>query len=147
MTLRAVEKGRTLLRQDPFELVDEKFQGEDEGASKPASLADTGITSEPEEVKREEEEKAEPEEEAKAEQVTESFFTGEIEGFSMDFIQKSGDQIRKNFLRKLTYNKIWLTPAEKPKSHQSVIIFDWDDTLLCTSFLNPTGLIEHIELP
>ena len=33
--------------------------------------------------------------------------------------------------------KIWLTPAEQPKTHQSIIIFDWDDTLLCTSYLTP----------
>lgn len=26
--------------------------------------------------------------------------------------------------------------AQKSPQHQTVIIFDWDDTLLCTSFLN-----------
>jgi hypothetical protein len=24
--------------------------------------------------------------------------------------------------------------------YESVIIFDWDDTILCTSFINPTGV-------
>lgn len=37
----------------------------------------------------------------------------------------------------LTYKKVWLKPAEKPKNSQTCIIFDWDDTILCTSFLAP----------
>ena len=40
-------------------------------------------------------------------------------------------------LSKLTYEKIWLTPETKPKTHQTCIIFDWDDTLLPTTFLIP----------
>jgi hypothetical protein len=27
--------------------------------------------------------------------------------------------------------------VEKPKTYQNVVIFDWDDTLLCTSYFNP----------
>ena len=50
------------------------------------------------------------------------------------------DSMRRSFLSKLTYEKIWLTPAEKPKIYETVIIFDWDDTILCTSFINPTGV-------
>ena len=38
--------------------------------------------------------------------------------------------MRNKYLSKLTQEKVWLTPQEKPKSHQSIIIFDWDDTLL-----------------
>jgi hypothetical protein len=66
----------------------------------------------------------------------------------LDFIQKvrTGDNIRRNFLSKLTYQKIWLTPIEKPKLHETAIIFDWDDTLLCTSFINPGGVYENVEL-
>ena len=44
---------------------------------------------------------------------------------------------RASLLSKLTYEKIWLTPETKPKTHQTVIIFDWDDTLLPTTFLIP----------
>jgi len=55
---------------------------------------------------------------------------------------RTGDRIRNDLLSKLAYKKVWLTPCEKPKSHQDVIIFDWDDTLLCTSFLNPTGYVD-----
>ena len=54
--------------------------------------------------------------------------------------KKSLEQIRRNFLSRLTYNKIWLTPSQKPKMYETVIIFDWDDTILCTSFINPTGV-------
>ena len=47
--------------------------------------------------------------------------------------------MRREFLSKLTYNRVWLTPLNKPKLYETVIIFDWDDTLLCTSFINPSG--------
>lgn len=30
--------------------------------------------------------------------------------------------------------------------HETAIIFDWDDTLLCTSFINPSGYYEQAEL-
>lgn len=30
-----------------------------------------------------------------------------------------------------------MSPSQKPKTHQTCIIFDWDDTILCTSFLVP----------
>lgn len=29
---------------------------------------------------------------------------------------------------------------QQSKQHNTLIIFDWDDTLLCTSYLNPTGV-------
>ena len=40
-------------------------------------------------------------------------------------------------LSRLTYDKIWLRPQDKPKQSQTCIIFDWDDTILCTTFLQP----------
>ena len=40
-------------------------------------------------------------------------------------------------LNKLTEENIWLSPEKKPKTHQTCIIFDWDDTLLPTTFLIP----------
>ena len=40
-------------------------------------------------------------------------------------------------MSKLQYEKILLRPEEKPKTHQTVIIFDWDDTLIPTTFLIP----------
>lgn len=70
------------------------------------------------------------------------------EGFRLDQFSKdrTGDKLRKNLLSRLTYEKIWLTPAEKPKAYETAIIFDWDDTLLCTSFINPSGVYQHVEL-
>lgn len=77
------------------------------------------------------------------EQVEATYQTKEAEGFKLDFITKtqakSDVEMRRKFLSKLTQEKIWLTPSEKPKTHQTCIIFDWDDTLLCTTFLNPTN--------
>jgi len=49
---------------------------------------------------------------------------------------RSQDDFRVSFLRKLSYEKVWVPSAQRPPTHQTVIIFDWDDTLLCTSFLN-----------
>lgn len=48
----------------------------------------------------------------------------------------SQDPIRGRFLQKLAYNKVWVPQAQRPPKHQTVILFDWDDTLLCTSWLN-----------
>lgn len=45
-------------------------------------------------------------------------------------IARTGDRIRRDLLSKLTMSKIWLTQAQKPESHQTVFIYDWDDTLL-----------------
>ena len=59
---------------------------------------------------------------------------------------RTGDKLRNNLLRKLTYEKIWLTPKEKPKPYETAIIFDWDDTLLCTSFISPSGVYQDVDL-
>jgi len=37
--------------------------------------------------------------------------------------------------------------AQKSPQHQTVIIFDWDDTLLCTSFLNLRNQVTAIAIP
>lgn len=53
---------------------------------------------------------------------------------------------RKSFLRRLSNEKVWVPGAMRPPKHQTVIIFDWDDTLLCTSFLNQhQGQISNLE--
>merc|ERR1719199_1397188 len=49
---------------------------------------------------------------------------------------KTQDDFRVSFLRKLSYEQVWVPQAQRAPKHQTVIIFDWDDTLLCTSFLN-----------
>ena len=47
---------------------------------------------------------------------------------------KSGNEIRNSYIQKLVSKALFL-PNNKPKTHNSLIIFDWDDTLLPTSFL------------
>jgi len=42
---------------------------------------------------------------------------------------------RLSFLRRLSNEQVWVPAAQRPPKHQTVIIFDWDDTLLCTTFL------------
>ncbi|KAF4648641.1 hypothetical protein FOZ61_002388, partial [Perkinsus olseni] len=59
--------------------------------------------------------------------------------FTLDFgstPQRSADDFRMQYLKKLSYTGVWVPQAQKPPQHQTVIIFDWDDTLLCTSYLN-----------
>jgi len=57
---------------------------------------------------------------------------------------KSQHDFRVNFLRKLSYSKVWVPQARRAPKYQTVIIFDWDDTLLCTSFLNQFGDSESL---
>lgn len=57
--------------------------------------------------------------------------------FTMNYGEFQGqDDFRLNFLRKLSQQKVWVPRSDRPPQHQCVIIFDWDDTLLCTSYLN-----------
>lgn len=46
---------------------------------------------------------------------------------------------RLPLLQKLSYHRVWVPPAQRKPRHQTVIIFDWDDTLLCTSSLHING--------
>ena len=41
---------------------------------------------------------------------------------------RNGNDIRQSYLAKLLSKSVW-TPNMKPKQHNSIIIFDWDDTL------------------
>ncbi|OII71895.1 serine subtilase [Cryptosporidium ubiquitum] len=61
----------------------------------------------------------------------------EREDFSFKLLDLSqNDSSRVKYLGKLSYLKIWIPSAHRPPKHQTAIIFDWDDTLLCTTFLN-----------
>lgn len=67
----------------------------------------------------------------------------------------SQNEIRQKFLCKLAYSNVWVPQAHRKPKHQTVVIFDWDDTLLCTSFLREhdcqceadeetlRGIVEH----
>ena len=56
------------------------------------------------------------------------------------------ETLRGSYISKLISTRIW-NPELKNKHHNSLIIFDWDDTLLPTSFLVSDGTFpEDIEL-
>lgn len=48
---------------------------------------------------------------------------------------QSHDDFRVAYLRKLSYRKVWTPSVARPPKHQTVCIFDWDDTLLPTSYV------------
>ena len=56
---------------------------------------------------------------------------------------RNGNEIRQSYLAKLLSSGVW-TPNMKPKQHNSIIIFDWDDTLLPTTFLTPGGIFDEL---
>ena len=67
--------------------------------------------------------------------LKQSFMTSAIPVEKVNF--KSNDEMRNKYLSKLAVQKVWLPPMCQPKMQQTCIIFDWDDTLLCTSELTP----------
>jgi hypothetical protein len=56
------------------------------------------------------------------------------------------DNIRKSYYSKLIFKNVW-NPGQKPKTHNNLFIFDWDDTLLPTSFLSKEDIINNEDLP
>lgn len=61
----------------------------------------------------------------------------EEETFSMMTIcPKSNDEIRLRLMQRMSNMKQWVPASERSPTAQTIIIYDWDDTLLCTSFLN-----------
>ena len=69
-----------------------------------------------------------------------SYSTNSNEDYELNFY-RNGEEIRSSYLTKLICKKIW-TPSSKCKTHNSITIFDWDDTLLCTSYLSKNGLYD-----
>ena len=59
--------------------------------------------------------------------------TQETIDYELNFYRR-GNAIRNSYIQKLISKALFL-PNNKPKSHNSIIIFDWDDTLLPTTFL------------
>lgn len=49
--------------------------------------------------------------------------------------RRSSDDIRLGYIKKLEHSRAFIPQLNRPKSSQTVTIFDWDDTLLCTSHL------------
>ena len=54
-------------------------------------------------------------------------------------IFRDADALRKSYISNLISKNVW-NPNMKPKQHNSLIILDWDDTLIPTSFLTPDGV-------
>lgn len=54
---------------------------------------------------------------------------------------RNGEDLRKSYIAKLISKNVW-NPNDKEKIHNSIFIFDWDDTLLPTSFLSPGGVFD-----
>ena len=48
---------------------------------------------------------------------------------------RTSDSIRAGYIRKLEASKASMPQLSRPKRAQVVTIFDWDDTLLCTTHL------------
>ena len=72
-------------------------------------------------------------------QRTESNYQGE--DYELNFY-RNGQEIRRSYIAKLITKKVW-TPSQKEKTHNSLIIFDWDDTFLPTSFLTLNGVYDE----
>jgi hypothetical protein len=49
--------------------------------------------------------------------------------------RRSSDDIRLGYIKKLEHSRAFIPQLNRPKTSQTVTIFDWDDTLLCTSHL------------
>ena len=83
------------------------------------------------------------------ESVNLPFFTSKTElniiNNEYSLIIKDEDIIRKSYYSKLIYKNIW-KPNQKLKTHNSLFIFDWDDTLFPTSFLINEGIIDQDNL-
>mmetsp|Transcript_2151 Transcript_2151/g.4813 ORF Transcript_2151/g.4813 Transcript_2151/m.4813 type:complete len:368 (-) Transcript_2151:680-1783(-) len=49
--------------------------------------------------------------------------------------RRSSDDIRLAYIKKLENSRAFIPQLSRPKTAQTVTIFDWDDTLLCTTHL------------
>ena len=70
--------------------------------------------------------------------------------FNKKKIKKKINDIKARKIRDGYYNKLVITnqwnPLKKEKIFNNLFFFDWDDTLLCTSYLVPTGALNEMEV-
>ena len=62
---------------------------------------------------------------------------------TFSFIEKNGEDsvlLRNSYYSKLISKNIW---EMKKQDYNSIFIFDWDDTLLSTTFITPSGVFDH----
>ena len=72
-------------------------------------------------------------------------YTQESQESAIDYelnYYRIGNAIRNSYIQKLVSKALYL-PDNRAKTHNSLIIFDWDDTLLPTSFLTPDGIFNQ----
>ena len=64
-----------------------------------------------------------------------------ITEYELNYYKKE-NALRNSYIQKLVSKQLYL-PTNKSKSHNSLIIFDWDDTLLPTTFLTQGGIFNE----
>ena len=74
-----------------------------------------------------------------------SFNKNKINENKLDKKSRLSKQIRNSYYHKLITKNQW-NPFKKDKIFNNIFIFDWDDTLLCTSYLIPTGALSNMEV-
>ena len=74
-----------------------------------------------------------------------SFNKNQINENKLDKKIMLSKQIRNSYYHKLITKNQW-NPLKKDKIFNNIFIFDWDDTLLCTSYLIPTGALSNMEV-
>ena len=47
-----------------------------------------------------------------------------------------------NLMSKLAINALWAPECEKPTNHQTIIIFDWDDTLMSSTCIGQFKILD-----
>ena len=62
-------------------------------------------------------------------------FSEEVISVRQTAPRRSIDDVRRGYINKLEQSRAFLPQLNRPKTSQTVTIFDWDDTLLCTSHL------------
>ena len=60
-------------------------------------------------------------------------------------LEMESKKIRDSYYNKLISKLEW-NPYKKEKIINNIFFFDWDDTLLCTSYLQPTGALVDMEV-
>ena len=70
--------------------------------------------------------------------------------FNKKKIKNKNNDTKARKIRDGYYNKLVITdqwnPLKKEKIFNNLFFFDWDDTLLCTSYLVPTGALNEMEV-
>jgi len=72
-------------------------------------------------------------------QIQKSYSNSEGD-FSLNLFERTDKQVREAYLNRLM--SMGILKTKPTKKHQEIIILDWDDTLMCTSYLTRLGLVQ-----